>query len=89
MAMEVPVVATSVGGVPELICHGATGLLADAGDADALATALRRLLTDESLRSRCARAARVIVEQRHSFAERLRKLATIYDELLSRETALT
>lgn len=44
MAMGKPVVATEVGGVPELVAHGETGLLVPSGDEDALAKALLRLL---------------------------------------------
>ena len=89
MALEVPVVATAVGGVPDVIRTDANGLLVAAGDTDALAGVLRRLLADESLRSRYARAGRATVERDYSFAERMRKLAAIYDQLLIRETVLT
>lgn len=50
MAMEVPVVASRVGGVPEIVDDGETGLLVPAQDADALETALRRLLDEPGLR---------------------------------------
>jgi len=49
---RVPVVATRVGGIPEVVVDGVTGLLADPRDAEGLATAARRLLADGALRAR-------------------------------------
>ena len=58
MAMEVPVVASSVGGIPEAVENGASGLLVTPGDEEALATAVERVLDDPALASRLGRAAR-------------------------------
>ena len=44
MLAERPVVATSVGGIPELVTHGESGLLVPPGDPEALAAAMRRLM---------------------------------------------
>jgi glycosyltransferase involved in cell wall biosynthesis len=57
LAVGVPVVATSVGGVPEVVHDGVNGLLVPAGDVDAVAGAVRRLLEDETLRTQLAAAA--------------------------------
>ena len=57
LAVGTPVIATSVGGVPEIVRDGENGLLVPAGDADALAAAIRRLMDDADLRDRMARAA--------------------------------
>jgi glycosyltransferase involved in cell wall biosynthesis len=57
MASELPVVATRVGGVPELVEEDETGILVEPGDAAALAQAIIRLLADESLRERMGRRA--------------------------------
>ncbi len=83
MALEVPVVATRVAGVPRLIEDGANGLLVEPGSADALAAALDRLLGDAALREHVAAAGRRTVERRYSFAARMRKIAALYDALLS------
>jgi len=56
MARGLPIVATGVGGVPELLQDGVTGLLRAAGDADALAAAVLELV-DEPVRSRALGAA--------------------------------
>ncbi|MCB9525048.1 MAG: glycosyltransferase family 4 protein [Myxococcales bacterium] len=57
MARGVPVVAPAVGGVPDVVQDGRTGLLAPPGDDDALAAHCRRLLADRLARARLGRAA--------------------------------
>ncbi|MEJ7711242.1 MAG: glycosyltransferase [Pyrinomonadaceae bacterium] len=52
MACEVPVVATNVGGVPEVVTDGETGYLSAIGDVDKMAIDAARLLTDNDLRKR-------------------------------------
>jgi len=63
MAHGRPVVATTVGGIPQLVDHGRTGLLVEPGDVDALRGALERLLADAELRRRMGRAARARVQR--------------------------
>jgi glycosyltransferase involved in cell wall biosynthesis len=58
MAAGLPVVASDVGGIPEVVRDGETGLLVPPGDAVALATALDRLMADPDLRARLATGAR-------------------------------
>jgi glycosyltransferase involved in cell wall biosynthesis len=58
MAMRVPVVASNVGGIPEAVEHGRSGLLVPPGDRDALAAALTRVLDDPSLASRLGNGGR-------------------------------
>jgi glycosyltransferase involved in cell wall biosynthesis len=58
MAMQVPVVASSVGGIPEAIEDGRSGLLVAPGDEEALAAALDRVLEDPALGARLGEAAR-------------------------------
>jgi spore coat protein SA len=57
-AVGLPVVASRVGGMPEIIVDGETGLLTPAGDADALAEAIVALLDDGALRRRMGGAGR-------------------------------
>jgi glycosyltransferase involved in cell wall biosynthesis len=57
MAQALPVVSTRVGGVPELVEHGVTGLLVEPDDPEGLAGALTTLLADPALRASCGRAA--------------------------------
>jgi colanic acid/amylovoran biosynthesis glycosyltransferase len=58
LAMELPVVTTPVGGIPEIVEHERHGLLVPEHDPTTLAAALERLLTDQGLWSRCARRCR-------------------------------
>jgi glycosyltransferase involved in cell wall biosynthesis len=62
LSVGVPVVATSVGGVPEVVRDGENGLLVPPGRPDELAAALRRLLEEPGLRARLAAAAKPSVE---------------------------
>jgi glycosyltransferase involved in cell wall biosynthesis len=62
LAVGTPVVATAVGGVPEILRDGENGLLVPAGDAGALAAAIRRITGDGELRARLAAAAAPSVE---------------------------
>ena len=66
MACEVPVVASAVGGLPEVVQHGETGFLHPMGDLQAMAETGVRLLTDPLLHERIARAARRVVAERFS-----------------------
>lgn len=63
MASAKPVVAGKVGGLPEMVAHGETGLLVDPEDPAAIAAALRRLLGDAALRSAMGAAGRARVER--------------------------
>jgi glycosyltransferase involved in cell wall biosynthesis len=82
-AVGIPAVATAVGGIPEIIDDGVTGLLVpDPPAAPALADALRRLLADDGLRLEMGRAARHRFRT-HFTAERwAQRCRTVYDEVL-------
>ncbi|WP_027181574.1 glycosyltransferase [Oleidesulfovibrio alaskensis] len=78
MALGVPVAATGVSGIPELIIHGRTGMLAPPDDAAALADALRPLLTDTALRQKITQAARSHVEAVFDSTKQTACLARIF-----------
>jgi glycosyltransferase involved in cell wall biosynthesis len=82
MAAGLPVVASAVGGIPELVVDGETGLLVPPGDAEALADALRKLVTDPELRRRFGAATRARVEERFSLAQTRRAHVELYERLL-------
>jgi len=63
LALGTPVVATAVGGVPEVVVDGENGLLVPAGDTGAIASAIARLLGDDELRTRLGEAAVRSVEE--------------------------
>jgi L-malate glycosyltransferase len=67
MAAGLPIVASRVGGIPELISHGRTGLLVAPGDPAALAANLLRVMNEDGLAARLGEAARVAAEARYSF----------------------
>jgi N-acetyl-alpha-D-glucosaminyl L-malate synthase BshA len=62
MSCGVPVIASDVGGIPEVVAHGETGFLAPVGDLDAMAAAARCVLADGALAARLGRAARARAE---------------------------
>ena len=74
-----PAVATSVGGVGEVVVDGLTGLLVPPGDEVALDDALIGLLQDRYCRERMGRAARAHAEERFGAAGWARRLADIYE----------
>jgi glycosyltransferase involved in cell wall biosynthesis len=63
MAAELPVIASAVGGMSELVVDGETGLLVPPGDADELAAALGRVIADRNLRRRFGAAGRARAEE--------------------------
>lgn len=77
MACGLPVVASRVGGIPEVLDDGAQGLLVPVGDVEALAQALARHARDADLRAAHGRAARARVEERFS----LRAMVAAYGAL--------
>jgi glycosyltransferase involved in cell wall biosynthesis len=88
MALEVPVVATRVNGVPGLVNDGVNGLLVAPGSVGELAEAIRRLAGDSMERGRLAAAGRQTIVDRYSFSARMEKVRAVYDRLLNRSSNL-
>src|SRR5437870_4124560 len=84
-ACGVPAVATAVGGVPELVRSGETGLLAPPGDAEALASALPVLLADSKLAARLGTAARQRAEAQFSLRRQVTSLLGLWSRVLEQE----
>ncbi len=76
-ACSVPVVATNAGGIPEVVEAGVTGFVCEVGDAECLAEAVRKLLTDSDLRSKLLENAKRRVQQ-FSKAEMASAILEIY-----------
>ncbi|PRY49988.1 glycosyltransferase involved in cell wall biosynthesis [Geodermatophilus tzadiensis] len=81
MAAGLPVVASRVGGIPEVVRHGDTGLLVPPGDVDALAAALDRVTGDAALRARLAAGARARAVD-YSWPALAGRVAEVYDRVL-------
>lgn len=81
MACGIPVIATSVGGVPDVIEDRINGLLVDPGQPAALARAIVTMLTDDALRARLREAAHRDVRKRFSAETVIEELESLYREL--------
>lgn len=87
MASGLAVVATRVGGNPELVSEGQTGLLVPAGEPQALSRAMGRLLEDGALRVRFGESARLQVQRRFDWDRCTEAYLSLYDALLGRAGA--
>ncbi len=83
MAAGLPAVATRVGGIPELVDDGRNGLLVPAGDHEALAAAVIRVLTDDGVATRLAHEARRTVEARYAFERMVTAFETLYADTIA------
>jgi glycosyltransferase involved in cell wall biosynthesis len=83
MATGLPVVASDLSGIPELVRHDETGLLVPPGDPAALAAALRRLVEDPELRARLGRAGRETIEDEYDLRRNAAALAVLFAEVAS------
>lgn len=84
MAQELPVVASQVDAIPEVVAAGETGLLAMPRDVPALRDALLTLLRDRPLARRMGLAGRRRLEERFQQSRMVDETIALYDELLSR-----
>lgn len=85
MAAGVPVVATRVGGIPEIVADRESALLVPAGNVAQLTEALAEVLRDPALCRNLVQAAHAAVEQRHAPLVRVRRLAELYRETAAAE----
>ena len=79
-ASNVPVVATNVGGIPEVVFNGENGLLAESGDWEQIAAHLNVLLCDPPWATMIARNARVRFEEEFTERKMLAEYQRIYEE---------
>jgi glycosyltransferase involved in cell wall biosynthesis len=84
LAMAKPVVGTMVGGIPEVIVNGETGLLAPPRDPQALAQAMRRLRSDPDLARELGRQGRELVAASFSLERMAEEIERVYEVLSER-----
>ena len=87
LAAETPVVATRVGGVPDVVREGEEGFLVETGDTDELADRLARLARDPELRRRLGASGRKRVLSRYAVERLLEDVDRLYRELLAASEA--
>lgn len=86
MAAGVPVVATAVGGIPEVVTDGVTGWLVPPGNPDPLADRLHRLLSDSALGRRFADQARLRVRRDYTFGAQADRYAQLLTSIIAQRT---
>jgi glycosyltransferase involved in cell wall biosynthesis len=82
MAMGVPVIATCLGGSPDMVVDGVTGFLVPPHDPQALAERIEVLMNDPALKNRMKDSGPKRIEQHFSLRNTVRELETIYAEAL-------
>ncbi len=85
MAMEKPVVATRVGGIPDLVDDGINGILTTPGDVKELSKALRKILMDKGLASAMGREGRKKISLRFSSQLMVESIRSVYIEQMNRK----
>ncbi len=83
MAAQKPIVASEVGGVPEMVEHGRNGLLVPPADSAALADACLQIIQNPDLARQMAAAGYDIVEQRFNISKQAHRLGDLYQEILT------
>lgn len=82
MAAGLPVVATAVGGTPEVVQNGQTGILVPPGDHQSLAIALERLITEPDLRLKMGQAGLNRIQQAFTDEQMVEKYHNLYFQLI-------
>jgi glycosyltransferase involved in cell wall biosynthesis len=82
MAEGLPVIATAVGGIPKAVIDGESGYLVRSGDEHAMADRIGELVRDGECRRRMGARAREVAADRFSADRFVKRIQTIYDEML-------
>ena len=83
MARRVPVIASRVSALPEVVVHGETGILIEARDVDGLAQAIARLLSDRALRKYMGLLGTARLEEHFSVQRMVNETITVYQAVLA------
>jgi N-acetyl-alpha-D-glucosaminyl L-malate synthase BshA len=84
MACSRPVIATRVGGIPETVVDGVTGILIDKGDIQGLTNAIYQLATNRAMREQMGKAGRIRAEQFFTWEKNAEETMNVYKELLNK-----
>jgi len=87
-ACEVPVIATRIGGIPEVISEGETGYLSDIGDVQKMSEDTLRLLNDEDLRRSFGEKGREFAIQRYGSDKIIPQYISFYEKVLNNSQSL-
>jgi glycosyltransferase involved in cell wall biosynthesis len=88
MALARPIVASRVGGIPEFVEDGVTGLLVEPRDPSALAGAIVRVLRDHALADALGRNGRALVRERYCVVVMVRRVENLYEEGIAAREAV-
>jgi N-acetyl-alpha-D-glucosaminyl L-malate synthase BshA len=87
LACEVPVIATRIGGIPEVVSDGESGFLSDVGDTDKMAEDTTRLIEDEDLRRAMGEKGRETAVQRYGSDKIIPQYIAFYEKIVSKARA--
>jgi glycosyltransferase involved in cell wall biosynthesis len=83
MAVNLPVVATKISGIPELVVDGETGLLIPPADAEALRDAIVAVISDPAGARQRAAHGRELIEQEYDLSRNVSRLEALFDDALA------
>lgn len=86
MSCEAPVIATRVGGIPEVVDDGQAGYLFDVGDVSGMAESARRILSDPAERQRLGKRGREIAISRFAAESIIPQYERLYEQVIARQT---
>ena len=88
-ACEVPVIATRIGGIPEVVNDGESGFLSDVGDVEKMSADTLKLLGDEEMRRSFGEKGRELAVQRYSTAKIIPQYIAFYEKIVKKAKAAT
>lgn len=85
MAAGVPIIGTRVGGIPDFLKDGETGIFCEVGDAENIGATMLRLLTDDPLRQKISQQGKELVLSRYTWEIIAQEFRVFYDTVMSQE----
>ena len=82
MACGLPVVATEVGGIPEVVKDGENGILIDKKDVKSIVHSLEKLIENKSMCKKMGEHGRITIEEKFSWNNSAKKLIEIYNKII-------